>query len=735
MKNKILAFVLLFVVIFSFSVSADSSYKSYVYDNNGVAFEAPDAFDFDEQFDLVNMKDSQGKAIGMQYPNDMCVDKDGFVYISGSDENEQGMLLILNSDFSFNKIIRGFKNTVKLKNGKTKVINDRFGNLTSAFVDEKDGSIYLCDLNGATKENTNADVVKNIKEEGSGRLIKLDSNFKTQMVVAGITSEILPNDFNFKPKKVVVDNYGRIFVLSEGCTMGILELDEEGTFIQTLGAPAVTYNPIELIWRSISSKSAVEGMQDFVPTEYSGIEIDDEGFIFVTNSTFDNSSYSGIDCVSRLNAKGNDVLRRVEGNNPYGDVDASWRGTLEGASRLVDIKSLDYGNYAVLDTLRGKVFFYNIDGVNLFEFGTVKDDPDDDHVTFIEGNLDVPVAVEWLNDQCLVLDSELRCLNTYSMTEYASMIIEASRLHELDLYDEEIKVWEEVLKLNSNSIAAKQNIGKVYYRDRDWQTAMEYFKEIKDQENYSKAYKYQRQEYINQYFTHAVVVIVALSIAIWLFKKFRKKNKKDKKPNAFMQELKFANKMLTRPLNAPWLLTRENKGSVRAATTLLIVTSLVSLIQARFTGFIFDANAEDVNIFAEVATICVPVLLFVVCNWAVTSLMNGEGSFKAIYMATCYSLLPIIYLYPVALIFSNVMVQEEGDFYIVFITLALIWVLGLIFLSNMRIHDYSLGMALIEIIVTVVVMLLVVFLAVLFFALIQQMTSFVGNLIEELATR
>ncbi len=736
MIKKILAFLLVFVVVFGFSASADSSYKSYVYDNNGVAFEAPDAFDFDEQIDLVNMKDEKGKAVNMYYPSDMCVDKNGMIYVSGTDYDEQGMLLILNPDFTFKKLIKNFENTVKVSETETKVIKkDVFGNLTSTFVDEKDGSIYVCDMTGATVDNTNYDVAKNVKEEGSGRLIKFDKNFNVQMIVAGVESEILPKGFNFRPYKTVVDDFGRIFVLSQGCTMGILEFDEAGDFIQTIGAPTVTYNPIELIWRAISSDSARENMQDFVPTEYSGIEIDDEGFIFVTNSTFNNSSYSGIDCVSRLNAKGNDVLRRIEGNNPYGDVEASWRATLEGPSRLVDIKTLDYGNYAVLDSLRGKVFFYNIDGVNLFEFGTVEDDPDDDHVTFIKGNLDVPVAVEWLNNECIVLDSELRCINVYAMTEYASLIIEASRLHEADLYDEEIAIWEEVLKLNNNSVAAKQNIGKVYYRDGEWKVAMEYFRDIKDQENYSKAYKYQRQQYINDYFTHAVVVIVILILAIWLFKKFRKKSDKEKKSNAYFDELKFANVMMFRPLNAPWLLTRENKGSVRAATTFLIAVSIMSLLQARFTGFIFDPNAENVNIIAEFAAICLPVLLFTVCNWAVTSLMNGEGSFKAIYMQTCYSLVPILYLYPVAILLSNVMVQEEGDFYTVFVTLALVWVLGLIFLGNMRIHDYTLGMAAIEILITVVVMLLVVFLAVLFFALIQQMGSFVTDIIDELATR
>ena len=736
MKNKILVFLLVFVTVFGFSANAASSYKSYVYDNNGETFEAPDAFYFDKQYDLVNMKDNNGKPIGMLYPHDIFVADNGLIYVSGDDEDEQGMVLILNSDYSFNSVIKSFQHTIKLEDGTTKTFKDRFGSITNTFVDKNSGSIFICDLNGATPENSDFEQAKNINVDAtSGRVIKLNANFEQELVICGITNEILPSDFSFQPKKIVVDNYGRIFVLSQGFTMGIMELDSEGEFVQCIGAPSVTYNPIELLWRAISTDAQKEAMEDYVPTEYSGIEIDAEGFIYVTNSTFDKSTYEDIDCLSRLNAKGNNVLRTAGTNLPYGDTDASWRATLEGASKLVDIKSLDYGNYAVLDSLRGKVFFYNTDGVNLFEFGTVADDPDDDHITYIEGNLDVPVALEWHNNQCVVLDSELHCINTYSMTAYARKIIEASRLHELDLYDDEIKVWKEVLALNNNSVAAKQNIAKVFYRDGDWQTAMKYFKEIKDQENYSKAYKYQRQEYINDYFTVAVAVIVALIILIVIFGKWRKNHKKEVKEDSLWAKIKFAKKMMFRPLHSSWILARENKGSVPAATIILIAVSIMSVLQARYTGFIFDAHAEDVNIIAEIATIVLPVLLFSVCNWCVTSLMAGEGSFKAIYMSTCYSLTPILFLYPIAILLSNVMVLEEGDFYSVFISIALIWVFAWIFFSNMRIHDYTLGMAVIEILITVVVMLLIVFLAILFMALVQQMYSFVIDIIDELATR
>ena len=735
MKKKILVVLLILLVSLQYSVSAASSYKSYVYDNNGEYHLAPDAFYFDENIDLKNMKDDKGKAIGMVNPHDIFASKDGLVYVSGDDIDDKGMVLVLNSDLTFNKIIRGFKHTITLENGKTKEINDTFGSVTNVFVDNNDGSIYICDKNGATADNSDFKVRKNIVKDISGRVIKMTKDYKTQMIISGVKNEILPKDFIFQPFKIVVDAYGRIFILSNGFTMGIMEFDAEGGFVQCIGAPAVTYNPIELFWRAISTDDQKKLMEQFVPTEYSGIDIDDEGFIFVTNNAFEKDTYSDIQGLSKLNAKGNDVLRTLENNKPYGDTDASWKTENKGPSKLVDVMTVKDDIYAVLDQLRGKIFFYNIDGICLFEFGTVKDSSDGEHYNFVEGNLNVPVGIEWLNDQCLVVDSDLHCINTYSMTEYAEKIFKATALHNEDKYDEEIEIWNEVLKLNNNSVVAKQNIAKVYYRNKDYKTAMKYFKEIKDQENYSKAYKYQRQQYINDYFTWALLILVLLIVVIKLFKKWRKAHEKERKPKKLWEEIKFSKVIMFRPLNGPWLLTRENKGSPLAATIILLSVSLMSLLQARFTGFVFDAKSEDVNILIEFARICIPVLLFVVCNWAVTSLMNGEGSIKAIYMGTCYSLMPIMFLYPVAILLSNIMVQEEGDFYTVFVTLALFWVLLLVFLGNMRIHDYNLGMAVLEIAITVVVMLLVVFLAILFAALIQQMIEFVQSIIEEISLR
>lgn len=751
--KRSLALIAVIVIALSVTASASSPYNSFVYDNNGIWYSAPDAFEYDYSIDFSDITDDKGKKLGaLLEPSDVYKSDDGLIYIS---DTGNGRVIVLNDDYSCNRVIKKFKNTIESEGGGKTVVNDKLYAPKCVFVhneyvekyDKNVDVMYVCDQTGAKPGNTDYDIVSYktdeankkyspIDEEVSGRILKLNAETGEWIdTIVGINSSVLPEDFIFQPTDVVVDAAGRIFALSKSFNMGIMELNARGEFVQCLGAPSVTYNVIELIWRYFSTEQQLDRMESFVPTEYSGIDIDDDGFIYVTNSTFTKENASSVEGLNKLNAKGKNVLRTGEFIKPYGDTNASWMGTFKGPSRLTDVMTLDYGMYAVLDKLRGRVFFYNNDGMNLFNFGTTVDTPDKDHKYYVKGTFVEPVALEWNNGSCIVLDSTLQTLSIFNQTEYAKKIIYASKLHFNDQYDEEVHVWKKILAMNNNSAAAKRSIGMVYYRNGEWKTAMDYFKLIFDQENYSKAFKYQRQDYIERYFTAAVIVLVLLCIAIAIGKKLYRKYVPKVKEKSYIGQLKFSGTVIFRPLYSGWILTRENCGTVLSATTILISASLMSLLQARYTGFIFDANAQYVNIFLEFAKIIAPLMLFCVCNWCVTSLLNGEGNFRSIYIASAYSLTPIIILYPFAILLSNIMVAEEGDFYTVFVSLALVWVLLLIFTTNMRIHDFNLGMTIMEIVITLVVMLLVIFLAILFFALCQQMYDFIVSIVEEIANR
>ena len=175
---------------------------------------------------------------------------------------------------------------------------------------------------------------------------------------------------------------------------------------------------------------------------------------------------------------------------------------------------------------------------------------------------------------------------------------------------------------------------------------------------------------------------------------------------------------------------------MKAAITLLGLACIVMAVYSRFTGFIFTTGrVEEINLLVEALKVAAPLLLFCVCNGCVTSLMNGEGKFRDIVMASCYALTPMIWLLPLATIFSHFLIQEDAAFLQFLVGLALFWTVILLICANRQIHDYTMGKTLAVLLITLLVMVIVLFLAVLAFALIQQFLAFIRDLSTEISMR
>lgn len=95
----------------------------------------------------------------------------------------------------------------------------------------------------------------------------------------------------------------------------------------------------------------------------------------------------------------------------------------------------------------------------------------------------------------------------------------------------------------------------------------------------------------------------------------------------YFKSLKFGFYCLTHPLDGFWDLTHEKRGTLAAANTILILTVIVRVMKLRYTSFLFNqVYWEELNILTYVASIIVPLLLFVVGNWALTTLFDGKDA-------------------------------------------------------------------------------------------------------------
>ena len=204
----------------------------------------------------------------------------------------------------------------------------------------------------------------------------------------------------------------------------------------------------------------------------------------------------------------------------------------------------------------------------------------------------------------------------------------------------------------------------------------------------------------------------------------------------YKESLKYALYIMTHPFDGFWDLTHEKRGSMAAANTLLILTFLTNIWAMRYTNFMFnDVRWERVNIWSQVAGILAPLLLYVVANWCLTTLFDGKGRMKDVYMGMCYSLTPYILIMNPVTIISNFVTMEEGAFLAYFNYLALGWAFCLILISVMQIHDYSLGKAIIAILFSAVGMMIIVFLVMLFFSLVSDAIAFFISIGKEIMLR
>lgn len=180
----------------------------------------------------------------------------------------------------------------------------------------------------------------------------------------------------------------------------------------------------------------------------------------------------------------------------------------------------------------------------------------------------------------------------------------------------------------------------------------------------------------------------------------------------------------------------EERGKVGVALIVLALLAVAIIAKQQFTGFIVNfTRAQDFRTLNQLAYVFVPFFLWCIANWSTTTLMDGEGSFPDIVMATGYALVPMVVLYFMQTVVSNVITQPESAFYYFLGGLAIAWFIGLLFAGTMTVHQYTASKTLLTMMLTVLVCGIIVFIAMLFFSLIQQMVGFIATIYKEIAFR
>ncbi len=204
----------------------------------------------------------------------------------------------------------------------------------------------------------------------------------------------------------------------------------------------------------------------------------------------------------------------------------------------------------------------------------------------------------------------------------------------------------------------------------------------------------------------------------------------------FFDTVKYAFYVMFHPADGYWDLIHAKRGSYAAANFFVILTLLTQVWRLRFTSFVVqNVNWEEVNVFEEFATILLPLAIFCICNWALTTLFDGKGHLGDVYMGTGYALAPYPLIQIPIIIASNFVTRDEVAFYNIFDTISILWCVMLLFMAMMMIHQYGFFKTLLFTIFTIVGMLIFIFIVLLFFSMISQGVAYFVSLGREVIFR
>ncbi|MBE5965939.1 MAG: hypothetical protein E7255_03085 [Lachnospiraceae bacterium] len=202
------------------------------------------------------------------------------------------------------------------------------------------------------------------------------------------------------------------------------------------------------------------------------------------------------------------------------------------------------------------------------------------------------------------------------------------------------------------------------------------------------------------------------------------------------KELKYGFYLAVHPMRGFWEMKNEDKVSLQSAWIIIMLFFLSVLCKRQLTAWQFNpAYTEYLNVWNEFIMSVGPYAIWCVSSWCVTSLMDGQGTMKDIIRATAFSLLPLLFTNFLGVIISHLVVEREVLLYSIITNAGLYWTLGLIFLSIVSIHEYTVFKSIAVTVISIVGMLMIAGLGILLFYLVQQLLGFGMEVWKEFSLR
>jgi hypothetical protein len=180
----------------------------------------------------------------------------------------------------------------------------------------------------------------------------------------------------------------------------------------------------------------------------------------------------------------------------------------------------------------------------------------------------------------------------------------------------------------------------------------------------------------------------------------------------------------------------KKSGSLRIALLIVVLLFFGLIAYGRLYGFQFrESDDKTFNIIPYIVCSFVLFGAWTVGNWAVCTLLDGEGTLKNICIYSAYALIPYTAQLYINVVLSHFLIRDEFVFMQIIELIGAGWTVILLFSAIKSVHQYTFGKTVFAIILTIAAMLVMLVLLVLFISLLQQVFIFISTVYTELSYR
>lgn len=531
----------------------------------------------------------------------------------------------------------------------------------------------------------------------------------------------------FNPINVVVSSQGNIFAVGSGTSEGIMQFDSDGVFQGFFANNKYKMTFKERIEELILSEEQLSSMLSRTPRPIANIDITKDDLIYSVTQSEDMDRYN-----ASSQTENHLKLHNMAGVNIF-----SQNALLKEEWNFTDVAAADSGNVYAL-TKTGLIDEYDENGNLIFSFGGRAAANDRNGMFTSASAIDTDE-----NGYLYILDKERGLIQTMYPTEFANYTHQAIKELNSGNYTSSEQTWEDLLHFNSMSRFAHIGYGKTLLYQQRYSEAMSHFKLANDKDNYSEAFWQLRNEWINNNMVYIIIFVIILAAVYTVYGFFKRKRRvfaanadygAPGNKDGLFNKVIYSARILRAPFDSYYEIKLERRASLLSATVLYFIVFIVYILDTFTRAYIFKmVDLEKTNPWTLIFMFWVPLALWLIGNYFVSTINEGEGSFRKLYVTMAYSFAPYIWITPFIIGLTYVLSENEAFIVNLGWTVSVIWTGVMIFIQVMEVHQYSFKQALKNVLLTLIFMILAVITISIIYLLGSQVVKFVKTVVSEVA--